>query len=202
MSTRNSSTTGTIPQGVSQVGTLTSATGNPRILTRTTATIWVSAAAVTTGVLKVWEGKVYKNLTGTNTATEPQDDKTNWEQYHTPTGQNLWVYVPNDGAAAQKVAKITGVSYNFNERDSSYQELYHVDRDLSTTGAVAFEIVEGTLKEWGVDNTGGAAGVLDGTAFAIDEIRNEYAIYVNNLNLFKTVITFNATGTNFYITET
>lgn len=204
MTVRNVTTKSTIPAGVAQVGSLTS-TGFNKTLQRTTVTAW-AAGATTILTLKVYTGDngchVYQNITGVNTATPPPDDPTNWALYNAPTDPYLWIYIPNiDGAGTQAVGKITGIAPNLNESAETYTELYYVDREMDTTGAVAWEIVHGNLKSYSVHNNGGAAGELAGEVFADEEILNNMEkIRLAEIPYYE-VIPIDASSTNFYIVE-
>lgn len=204
MTPRNETGKSTIPAGISQVGNLTS-TGTNKTLQRTTVTAW-AVGAVTILELKVYTGdngcQVFQNITGTNTATPPPNDKTNWVLYNAPEEPYLWIYIPNiDGAGTQAVGKITGIAPNLNESAETYTELYYVDREMDTTGAVAWQLVEGTLKSYSVHNNGGSAGELDGEVFADEEILNNMEKIRLWGNPYYEVIPIDATGTNFYIIE-
>lgn len=189
----------TIPAGVLQFGTLTSQ-ANPSILKRSTVIAW-TVGAVVVNQLVVYSGQVWRNITGTNGTATPPNDPVNWARYQASQKTWNWIYLPDDGGGNQAVAKITGITENMNESASTYNELYFVDSPLPTTGAVAFQIVEGNLKSYGVNNNGAADGTLGGTTFKKDQILNQEE--KNRLwgQQYQDVVTANGTGTNFYIVE-
>lgn len=200
MTTRNVTSTGSIPAGVLQVGTLTSV-GDDTKLQRTTATVWVSGGGVTILQLSVYEGAVYQNITGTNTTTPPSEDVVNWQIYNAPQNPYLYIYIPNDGAGNQRISRVTGVAGNLNDAADTYTELWYVADAMPTTGAVAFQLVEATLKNFSIDNNGGANGEFNGETFKEDEILNAQ----DQLRLwgqqYYPAFTYDASGTNFYIVE-
>lgn len=200
MNVRNVTGKSTIPAGVAQFGTVTSV-GDDTILTRSTSTAWVSGGAVSTGEIKVYDGVPYINLTGTNTTTAPPSDPTNWKLHIPPQGSNIWIYLPDDGSGAQAVARIKSVNPVIDTEASTYVEQYYCDREIATTGAVAFQLVTGNLLKFAVDNNGGAAGELNGVTFAEDEILNADEKTLAQFRTYQDVVTVDATGTSFYIVE-
>lgn len=202
MLVRNVTGASTIPAGTAQFQTVTSVSTDSTILVSSTSTAWVSGGAVTIGQISVYEGRPYKNITGTNTTTAPSSDKTNWV-FHVPDQRKfIWIYLPDDGAGDQAVGKILSVNPVIDTEASTYRELYYMDRAMATTGAVAFQFVVGNLPKFALDNNGGAAGLLNGETFAEDEILNaeqqangQYPIK------YQDVVTVDGTGTNFYIVE-
>ena len=200
MVTRNETSTGVIPSGTAQVGTLTSV-GDDTRLSRSTVTAWVSGGAVTIRELAVYEGAVYQNLTGTNTTTNPKDDVVNWLIYNAPQNPYLFIYIPNDGAGNQLCSRVTGVVGNLDDSADTYKELYYTADAMPTTGAVAFQLVNANLKDFSVDNTGGADGELNGTTFKEDEILNANEQLRLWGQQYYPAVTFDATGTSFYIVE-
>lgn len=196
---RNVTGKSTIPAGILQFGTLTSQ-ADPTRLKRSTIIAW-AAGVVVVNQLVVYHGQVWRNITGTNTAATPPNDNINWALYQASQKAWNWIYLPTNGAGNQVVAKILGIVQNMNESASTYDELYYLDAAVPTTGAVAFQIVEGNLKSYGVDNNGGAAGQLGGTTFAQNEILNQEE--KNRLwgQQYQDVVTVDGTGTNLYIVE-
>jgi len=41
---------------------------------------WTSSATYNVGEIAIYDNRIFKNLTGTNTATTPDEDTTNWEE--------------------------------------------------------------------------------------------------------------------------
>lgn len=196
---RNITGTSTIPAGVTQFGTV-AATDYPLAVSRSIIPAW-AVGAKSAGDLVVYEGLIYINLTGTNTADAPPDDKTNWAQYSIQLKQWLWLYLDDNGAGEQALAKITGIQQNYNETDDTYQILYFLDREISVTGSVAFQIVEGNLTTWGATNNGGAAGELGGVTIADGQTVNEQLKRQNWGNRYQDVVTVDGSGTNIYVVE-
>lgn len=201
MTTRNETGTGSIPAGVAQVGTLTSV-GDDTKLQRSTATVWVSGGGVTILQLSVYEGAVYQNITGTNTTTSPDEDVVNWQIYNAPQNPYLYIYIPDDGGGNQLISRVTGVAGNLNDAADTYTELWYVADAMPTTGAVAFQLVNATLKDFAIDNNGGADGVFDNETFKEDEILNaNLQIRLPWGEKYYPAKTFDASGTSFYIVE-
>lgn len=41
---------------------------------------WTSSASFSIGDITIYDNRLFENLTGTNTATTPDNDTTNWEE--------------------------------------------------------------------------------------------------------------------------
>lgn len=200
MNVRNVTTKSTIPAGTTAWGTVTSDTNNSSILRGTLATEW-ALGAVTLGQLVVYEGQVFKNLTGTNGTVAPSLDKTNWA-FHVPDQRSfIWIYIPDSGSGSQALAKIESISPMLDSEASTYRELYYMDRSIPTTGAVAFEVVVGNLRSWSLDNNGGADGQLGGEVLKSGTIIDRVEEDVILQKVYQDVEYFDATGTNYYILE-
>lgn len=191
----------TIPEGVAANGTISSATNDNTLLYRQEFTAWVSGGAVSTGLIVVYQGSPYINLTGTNTAVAPSLDNKNWK-FHVPETRNyVWIYLPDDGAGNQKIARIKKSSYVLDETGSTYVEYFKMDREIETTGAVAFQFVVGDLQSYFVDNNGGSNGVLNGETFKSNEILNQIEKKTNSGHKFQDVAVVDGSGTNLYVVE-
>lgn len=110
-------------------------------------------------------------------------------EHGAPIRSNQYLYIPSTGA----ISKIVG--YSFNDAP-----LIILEQSVGAVSGVAFQIIDGNLTAWEVANVGAADGVLDGATFSQNRSlalsAKEYPI-----NRYLDVITFNATGTTFEITE-
>lgn len=198
---RNLTTTSSIPVGVAADGTIQSDTNNADILQRSTYTAWVSGGAYSTLELAVSNGQVWENKTGVNTTTLPENDSLNWKRYDSVRKRSTWIYIPNDGAGNQKIARVKSVCPRLDVTAETYTELIYMESDISTTGAVAFEWVEANLRSYYIDNNGVGAGVYNGVVFAQNEILNQEDRLTPAGHKYWEAVTVDGTGTNFFIIE-
>lgn len=102
---------------------------------------------------------------------------------------NLWLYLP----ATNVISKIVG--FNFNDTP-----LIILEQSVGSVSGATFQIIKGDLSSWEVANVGASAGTLDGATFtngrSLSLSSKEYPT-----NRVLDVITFDATGTTFEITE-
>jgi len=56
--------------------------------------VWSAALSVTINKYAIWDNVVYKNLTGTNTGTNPSSDATNWDAVDYSTDPDAFVIEP------------------------------------------------------------------------------------------------------------
>ncbi|MDB9954496.1 hypothetical protein OAD49_02930 [Flavobacteriaceae bacterium] len=135
--------------------------------------VWVSAGTYSTNDLAIYNGIIYRNLTGTNTTTAPNADFTNWKSTGGGDIVPLWKSDTNGGSySSNDIVNYSGVLYK-NLTGTNLDTLPNAD----TVNWV--KASDATVTAW-VNATNGSA-----TYYAI-----------NDLVSYNGVIYKNLTGTN------